>query len=242
MTKSKWKVRGVDVTIGIIGAMDEEVAILLEHMKKKREVTVAQCLFVEGILSGKKVVLLKSGIGKVNAAMATTIIHERFSPDYVINTGSAGGYSHELDVGDIVISTEVVHHDVDATAFGYNYGQVPGMPAVYQADRELIDKAVQALDQFEDVRGVKGMIATGDSFMDSPERVAFVLDTFNDVIALEMEAAAIAQVCYQYDTPFVIMRALSDIAGKASADSFETFLSKAAKNSSDLIMTMIDKS
>lgn len=222
--------------------MDEEVAILLDHMEDKQEVTVAQCLFIEGIISAKKVVLLKSGIGKVNAAMATTIMHERFSPEYVINTGSAGGYSRELNVGDVVVSTEVVHHDVDATAFGYNYGQVPGMPAVYQADSELIESAVQAMSHLDNVRGVKGVIATGDSFMDRPERVAFVLDTFKDVIALEMEAAAIAQVCYQYDTPFVIMRALSDIAGKASADSFEAFLSKAAQNSSDLIMTMIERS
>jgi len=225
--------------IGIIGAMDEEVAILLEHMTAKQEITVANCLFVEGKLSGKEVVLLKSGIGKVNAAMATTILHERFAPNYVINTGSAGGYSDELNIGDIVISTSVVHHDVDATAFDYVYGQVPGMPAKYEAHSDLIEKAVQATKKL-DVQGVKGMIATGDSFMDKPDRVSSILEHFNDVIALEMEAAAIAQVCYQYDKPFVIMRALSDIAGKESSLSFESFLEKAANNSSELIMRMIE--
>jgi len=225
--------------IGIIGAMDEEVAILLEHMTAKQEITVANCLFVEGKLSGKEVVLLKSGIGKVNAAMATTILHERFAPSYVINTGSAGGYSDELNIGDIVISTSVVHHDVDATAFDYVYGQVPGMPIKYEADSDLIEKAVQAI-QILDVQGVKGMIATGDSFMDNPNRVSSVLEHFQDVIALEMEAAAIAQVCYQYNKPFVIMRALSDIAGKESSLSFESFLEKAANNSSELIMRMIE--
>src|SRR5699024_2208117 len=147
----------------------------------------------------------------VNAAMATTILHERFAPSYVINTGSAGGYSDELNIGDIVISTSVVHHDVDATAFDYVYGQVPGMPIKYEADSALIEKAEQA-NQIVDVQGLKGMIATGDSFMDDPNRVSCVLEHFRDVIALEMEAAVVGRVCYQYNKPFVIMRGLSDIA------------------------------
>lgn len=101
------------MTIGIIGAMDEEIALLMEKMTNKKEATIANCLFVQGELLGQDVVLLKSGIGKVNAAMATTIMHERYAPSKVINTGSAGGFSKGLEVGDIVISTQVVHHDVD---------------------------------------------------------------------------------------------------------------------------------
>lgn len=225
--------------IGIIGAMDEEVAILHEHMEDKQMITIANCLFTTGKLSGQEVVLLKSGIGKVNAAMATTILHERFSPTSIINTGSAGGYSKSLNVGDIVISTDVLHHDVDATGFGYQYGQVPGMPAAYQANHGLVESAQRTMKKLG-LHGIEGTIATGDSFMDNPERVSFVLSQFKNVIALEMEAVAVAQVCYQYDTPFVILRALSDIAGKESTISFENFLSKAAKNSSDLIKTMIE--
>lgn len=227
------------MTIGIIGAMDEEVEILLNNMSNKQQLTIANCVFYSGSLNDQDVVLLKSGIGKVNAAMATTIMFERFSPEYVINTGSAGGYSDKLDVGDIIISTEVVHHDVDATAFDYIYGQVPGMPATYRADVKLIDKTMHAVENL-DVHAVKGTIATGDSFMSDPTRVSFVLKQFKDVIALEMEAAAIAQVCYQYNKPFVVIRALSDIAGKDSSVSFDQFLSQAAKNSSQLIMNMID--
>lgn len=226
------------MTIGIIGAMDEEIEILLENMTNIEQITVANCQFHSGDLHGKEVVLLKSGIGKVNAAMATTIMYERFSPEYVINTGSAGGYSDELAVGDIVVSTEVIHHDVDATAFDYVYGQVPGMPAAYQADPLLIERAMRAVKGIE-VSVIKGTIATGDSFMNDPKRVAVILEQFKNIIALEMEAAAIAQVCYQYDTPFVIIRALSDIAGKESPISFDLFLSKAAKNASRLIMNMI---
>jgi len=226
------------VTIGIIGAMDEEIAVLLDSMEDKKEQTVANSLFIEGRIHGKRVVLLKSGIGKVNAAMATTIMHERFKPSHVINTGSAGGFHEELEIGDIVISTEVVHHDVDATAFDYEYGQVPGMPSVYKADIDLIKKVTAALKQME-LSYKKGLIATGDSFMENNERVRIVKQKFSGLLAAEMEASAIAQVCYQYNIPFVIIRALSDIAGKSSSVSFEAFLEKAAKNAANLIITMI---
>jgi adenosylhomocysteine nucleosidase len=226
------------VTIGIIGAMDEEIAILLGNMTDKKEQTIANCLFTEGRIRGKNVVLLKSGIGKVNASMGTTIMLERFKPSQVINTGSAGGFHDELEIGDIVISTEVVHHDVDATAFEYGYGQVPGMPLVYEADRSLIDKVMNTLEHME-LPYKKGLIATGDAFMDDENRVRFVKQKFSGLLAAEMEASAIAQVCYQYNIPFVIIRALSDIAGKSSSVSFEAFLEKAAKNAADLIITMI---
>ncbi|MFD1038564.1 5'-methylthioadenosine/S-adenosylhomocysteine nucleosidase [Virgibacillus byunsanensis] len=226
------------MTIGIIGAMDEEIAILLEKMTDKQENTVANCLFVHGKILGKDVILLKSGIGKVNAAMATTIMHERFSPTHVINTGSAGGFASELDVGDVVISTQVVHHDVDVTSFDYAYGQVPDMPAMYSADTTLIAKATKAVKELN-INYAKGIIATGDSFMEAQERVAFVRDKFPTMIAAEMEAAAVAQVCYQYDKPFVVIRALSDIAGKESSISFDAFLDKAAKNASTLIMSIL---
>lgn len=227
------------MTIGIIGAMDEEIALLLENMTEKNEQVIANTLFVQGKLSDKNVVLLKSGIGKVNAAMATTIMHEHYSPRYVINTGSAGGFSEGLEVGDIVISSKVVHHDVDVTAFNYDYGQVPGMPAMFTADESLITKATEALKNLS-ISSAVGIIATGDSFMDDPGRVAFVRDKFPTMIAAEMEAAAVAQVCYQYDKPFVVLRALSDIAGKDSSISFDSFLDTAAKNAAQLIMDMIE--
>lgn len=226
------------MTIGIIGAMDEEVAFLEDKMKNKQEVIIANTRFIRGTLENQSVVLLQSGIGKVNAAMATTILHEKFEPNWVINTGSAGGFAKELDVGDIVISTEVVHHDVDATAFDYEYGQVPQMPRTFHADKQLINKTRQALEKI-DVSYGKGMIATGDSFMDDEDHVALVKGKFPMMIAAEMEAAAVAQVCYQYETPFVVIRALSDIAGKQSAISFDEFLQLAAKNATDLIIALI---
>lgn len=226
------------MTIGIIGAMDEEVEILKNNMSEKEETEIANCLFIKGNLHGKNIVLLKSGIGKVNAAMATTILMERYSPELIINTGSAGGFSKKLEVGDVVVSSEVVHHDVDVTAFDYEYGQVPGMPPTYKADVNLVEKAIKAINNME-IQGEIGLIATADSFMEDPKRVQETRERFPDMIASEMEAAAIAQVCHQYACPFVVIRALSDIAGKESSVSFDEFLTKAAKNASEIIMKML---
>ncbi|HLS07605.1 5'-methylthioadenosine/S-adenosylhomocysteine nucleosidase [Lentibacillus sp.] len=226
------------MTIGIIGAMDEEIALLQENMTDIEETMAANCLFIHGKLFGHNAVLLKSGIGKVNAGMATAILHERFTPAYVINTGSAGGFANDLDVGDIVISSQVVHHDVDATAFGYAYGQVPGMPAMYTADTGLVAQAREAVKQLG-IQFREGMIATSDSFMQDFAKVKAVREKFPDMIAAEMEAAAIAQVCHQYETPFVVIRALSDIAGKQSSISFDAFLETASQNAANLIMSIV---
>ncbi|ALX48157.1 5'-methylthioadenosine/S-adenosylhomocysteine nucleosidase [Lentibacillus amyloliquefaciens] len=226
------------MTLGIIGAMDEEISLLKENMTDRKEYKVANCLFIRGKLAGREAVLLKSGIGKVNAAMATAILHEQFQPSQVFNTGSAGGFADDLNVGDLVISTHVVHHDVDVTDFGYAYGQVPDLPAMFAADTNLVAKATQAV-QTLDIHFREGMIATGDAFMENPEAVKTVRARFPAMIAAEMEAAAIAQVCYQYDTPFVIIRALSDIAGKESSVSFDEFLETAAGNAANLIMAFI---
>jgi adenosylhomocysteine nucleosidase len=225
--------------IAIIGAMEEEVTILRDKIEEREETVIANCEFSKGRLNGADVILLKSGIGKVNAAMSTAILLERFRPDYVINTGSAGGFLSTLNVGDVVISNEVVHHDVDVTAFGYEYGQVPGMPARYKADETLVKIAEQNAKQIKDIQVVTGLIATGDSFMNDPARVEFVRGKFPDLCAVEMEAAAIAQVCTQFAVPFVIIRALSDIAGKESDVSFEQFLDTAAKHSADLVLSIV---
>ncbi|SDI93794.1 5'-methylthioadenosine/S-adenosylhomocysteine nucleosidase [Salimicrobium halophilum] len=226
------------MTIGIIGAMDQEIAYLKETMTIEEERVVAGQTFTKGTLNGKSVVLLLSGIGKVNAAMSTTILHEQFDIEYVINTGSAGGFDQTLEVGDIVVSEAVLHHDVDVTAFDYVHGQVPGMPEMYPADKSLKEKAFQALEEF-DVNGKKGIIASGDSFMQEEERIAHVRSLFPDLLAVEMEAAAVAQVCYKYGTPFVVIRALSDIAGKESSVSFDEFLEKAAWNATELIKAVV---
>lgn len=226
--------------IAIIGAMEEEVSLLRNHIEEKTQETVAGCEFTFGKMHNKDVILLKSGIGKVNAAMSTTILLEKYKPECIINTGSAGGSNPDLNVGDAVISSEVRHHDVDVTAFGYEHGQVPQLPAAFGADDELVDIAKSAAKEIDGIQIVTGLIASGDTFMSDPERVEDVRGKFAGLQAVEMEAAAIAQVAYQFGIPFVIIRSLSDIAGKESNISFDQYLDKAAKNSAELVMKMVD--
>lgn len=226
------------MAIGIIGAMDEEIEKLQNDMKEAERKNIAGSVFISGTLAGKEVVLLKSGIGKVNAAVAATILHERYSVEAVINTGSAGGFAEQLNVGDIVISEEVTYHDVDVTAFSYDYGQVPDMPARFKADDKLVTQAENAVRQTK-AKSAKGLIATGDTFMQEERKVQFVRDKFPGMVAAEMEAAAVAQVCHRYETPFVVIRALSDIAGKESSVSFDQFLQTAAENAATMIISMV---
>ncbi len=225
--------------IGLIGAMDEEVAVIKAWMTDVREQTIAGCDFFVGSFEGKEVVLLKSGIGKVNAAVSTTLLLSQFQPEYVINIGSAGGFDADLQVGDVVISDQVIHHDVDVTAFGYVMGQVPNMPATYAANTDLVNQAKKALQSVTQVQAKVGLIGTGDSFMNDPVRVEAVRAIFPELVAVEMEAAAVAQVCFKFGTPFVVVRSLSDIAGKESSQSFEEYLQVAAENSSLMIQQML---
>ncbi|MBE9396308.1 5'-methylthioadenosine/S-adenosylhomocysteine nucleosidase [Pontibacterium sp. N1Y112] len=227
--------------IGIIGAMDEEVELLKASLEGREDHEYAGYHLFSGRMHGKEVVVLKSGIGKVNAAIGTTLLLREFKPDCVINTGSAGGFDPELNVGDIVISEDVRHHDVDVTIFGYEPGQVPGLPASFKPEPLLADVAERCISRMEGMKTVKGQIATGDAFMNDPERVARTREVFPQMQAVEMEAAAIAQTCHQFGTPFIVIRALSDIAGKESNLSFEEFLVTAAKHSAEMVMAMVDE-
>lgn len=227
--------------IGIIGAMDEEVTLLKSKMNNVNTTVIAGCEFYQGELNGKDVILTKSGIGKVAAAVATTLLLEKFSPETIINTGSAGGFDSNLNVGDIVISTEVRFHDVDLTAFGYEIGQMAQLPPAFEASPALIEVAQDAAKTLTGLTIVNGLICTGDIFMADPDKTEIARQHFPSMAACEMEAAAIAQVCYQFSVPFVIIRSLSDIAGKKSELSFEEFLPVAAKNASILVEAIVNK-
>lgn len=223
---------------GIIGAMDEEIAFLQAAMTHQKQQQIANVLFIEGEIANQKVVLLKSGIGKVNAAMATTLLIENFQANIVINTGTAGGFSSDLNVGDIVIGSELVHHDVDVTAFDYVLGQVPQLPATFKSNQLLIDATKKVLEQLE-INSLIGLVATGDSFMSDKELIETTINKFPAMLAAEMEGAAIAQVCYQYDVPFIVIRAISDIAGEDSPISFNEFIHLASENATKIILKLI---
>lgn len=227
--------------IAIIGAMEEEVELLRNAITSPQTTVIANIEYIEGSIENHEVILVKSGIGKVNAAMATTILLEKFKPEVVLNTGSAGGFRETLEVGTIVISSEVRHHDVDLTAFGYEYGQVPQLPAAYLGDEKLVKLAVSAVEEIGEHEHAIGLIASSDTFMSNPNHVEKVRNLFPQIIAAEMEAAAVAQVCYQFKTPFVVIRALSDIAGKEATMSFDEFLPVAALHSTQIILRVIAK-
>ncbi|WP_434356858.1 5'-methylthioadenosine/S-adenosylhomocysteine nucleosidase [Parasalinivibrio latis] len=226
--------------IGIIGAMEQEVSILKQLLENCYVQEKAGCKFYTGKLHGMDIVLLQSGIGKVAAAVGTSILLETHKPDVVINTGSAGGFDSSLNLGDVVVSSEVCYHDADVTAFGYALGQLPAMPAAFESAPKLMDLAEQALAAMEpQPHAVRGLICTGDAFVHTAEKQQFIRDNFPGVIAVEMEAAAIAQVCHQFKTPFVVVRAISDVADKESPMTFDEFLPLAAKSSSEMVGKMI---
>lgn len=224
--------------VGIIGAMEQEVTLLRDRIENRETIQRAGCEIYIGRLNGVDVALLKSGIGKVSAALGTTLLLEHCRPDVVINTGSAGGLAATLKVGDIVVSDEVRYHDADVTAFGYEPGQMAGCPAAFAADETLITLAQNAIAAL-DLNAVRGLIVSGDAFINGAEPLARIRKTFPQAIAVEMEATAIAHVCHQFAVPFVIVRAISDVADQESHLSFDEFLVVAAQQSTRMVETML---
>ena len=226
-------------TIAVVGAMEQEIELLRESMANVKHVSFGKFSAYEGELARKRMVLVLSGIGKVNAAVSTSWVIHQFAPDCVINTGSAGGLGKGLKVGDVVIGETVAHHDVDVTAFGYVWGQVPQLPAVFVSDSNLIRQAEKAVQVFEGAAVTQGLIVSGDRFVHSSEGVAEIRSHFPDVKAVEMEAAAIAQTCHQLEVPFVIIRAVSDSADEKADISFEEFLKTAAVSSAKMVTEIV---
>lgn len=225
--------------VAILGAMDEEITLIRQSLQDCVERTYDHLTVYIGLLGDTQVALVKCGIGKVAAAVSSVSIIHHFKPDYVINTGSAGGFSSHLDIGDIVIATELCHHDADLTHFGYELGQNAGMPATFSSAKILVDSASLAIKKLDDIQVEKGLICTGDSFVGSDEAAQIIRQNFPKVCAVEMEGVAIAQTCHLLNIPFLVIRSLSDIAGKTSTISFQTYLEKAAKNSATLVMQTI---
>ncbi|NQZ31901.1 MAG: 5'-methylthioadenosine/S-adenosylhomocysteine nucleosidase [Oceanospirillaceae bacterium] len=230
-----------NIKVGIIGAMEQEIEILRDSLVDRIDHKLAGFDIYTGKLQDIDVVLLQSGIGKVNASVSTALMLQQFAPDCVINTGSAGGCDDSLEVGDIVISSHLLHHDVDVTAFGYELGQMARMPATYIPDEYLADIAKSCIESVNGARAVRGVIATGDTFVSEPAKVAAIKASFPTVKAVEMEAAAIAQTCFLFQTPFLVVRALSDIAGKSSNLSFADFIETASTHSANMVQAIIAK-
>ncbi|ELY5853038.1 5'-methylthioadenosine/S-adenosylhomocysteine nucleosidase [Cronobacter malonaticus] len=223
---------------GIIGAMEEEVTLLRDKIDNRQTLNIAGCEIYTGTLNGVEVALLKSGIGKVSAAMGATLLLEHCKPDVIVNTGSAGGLAPSLKVGDIVVSDEVRYHDADVTAFGYEYGQMAGCPAAFKADEKLIAAAQETIEKLN-LHAVRGLVVSGDAFINGSVNLAKIRHNFPQAVAVEMEATAIGHVCHNFGVPFVVVRAISDVADQQSHLSFEEFLAVAAKQSSLMVETLL---
>lgn len=228
--------------IAIIGAMDLEVDALKEQMQLDKQITRAGMTFCEGTLNGANVVIVKSGIGKVNAGICVQILADLFHVTHVINTGIAGSLNADLDIGDILISTDAVYHDFDATIFGYAPGQVPGTPAAeFTADPHMIATAMESCRAVNpDITCRTGRIVTGDQFVSSKEVKERLIDCFKG-FCTEMEGAAIAHAASLNDLPFVIIRAISDKADDSAEMDYPTFERKAARNSAKLVADLVKR-
>ena len=226
--------------IGIIGAMEEEVSKLKKAMTEAVEKEKAGMKFLSGKLCGKDVVVVRSGIGKVNAAICTQILIDEYKIDRVINTGVAGAINEDLDVGDIVISSDALYHDFDVTGFGYEVGIIPRMKiSTFKADEELALKAKTLCEMVnKDIKCFVGRVVSGDQFISTKEKKVWIKDKFNGYCT-EMEGCGIAHTAYLNNIPFVIIRAISDKADGSATVDYSEFEMKAIEHTVKLMSELI---
>ena len=208
--------------IGIIGAMDIEVDSLKELMKIEKITECAMNQYYVGTLGKNNIVVVKSGMGKVNAGLCASVLINKFGCTKIINTGVAGSLDRNIRKGDIVISSDVVQHDFDAGPIGYEKGEIPGVGLVlFEADEELVDKLYKAaIDYNKNVKVYKGRVCTGDQFIASRDALDSIVTNFGG-LCCEMEGGGIAQVCYLHKVPFAIIRVISDMPGETSISEYK---------------------
>lgn len=225
--------------IGIIGAMKEEIALFLEHMEQVETTERAQIQFLEGLLHNQRVVLCKSGVGKVNAAVTTQILIDAYEVDSIIFTGVAGALHPELNVGDIVISSELMQHDMDVTALGFPRGTIPYEDtSVFVSDERLKQAALDASNELFPGRVLVGRVLSGDQFIASRDIVAKLYSELQGACT-EMEGAAVAQVCSMNRIPQVVIRSMSDKADGSAEVNFAQFTVQASENSYRIVDHML---
>ncbi len=228
--------------IGIIGAMELEVEVLKEQMDVKNIVEKASMKFYEGILRGKDVVIVQCGIGKVNAGICVQILADLFHVDAVINTGVAGSLRAEINIGDIVVSTDACEHDMDVTALGYKQGIIPQMKeSFFKADRKLVEAAIEVCREVNpDINVYEGRVLSGDQFISGEEIKNKLIDLFGG-FCTEMEGAAIAHAAFLNEIPYVVIRAISDKADGSAHMDYPEFERAAAAHSAKLVENLVKR-
>lgn len=227
--------------LGIIGAMDIEVAILKEKLENSRVTTLGQMEFHQGRLNGLDVVVVRCGVGKVNAAMCAQSLCDRFAVTHLVNTGIAGSLDATLDIGDVLVSRDAMYHDFDCDKFGYPLGKVPGLDVIaFPADEEMIRLAFEASESLKPGHTRIGRVASGDQFVARQEKKERII-ALTGASCTEMEGAAIAQVAYLNGIPFVILRAISDKADDSAEMDYPTFERMAAEHCAAVTQALAGK-
>ena len=229
-------------TLGIIGAEQQEIDLLLERLLLEKTVKKAGLSFFCGTIDSYPVVIVKAGIGKVNAALCVQILVDLFQITHVINTGVAGSLNADLDIGDILISKDAIHHDVDATVFGYPLGELPQMGIrEFIADEKLVNLAVESCKKVNpDLTVRTGRVVSGDQFISSDDVKKRLIEVFHGDCA-EMEGASIAHGAYLNKIPFIVIRAISDKADGSAEMDYTAFEHEAAKHSARLVEDLVQK-
>lgn len=230
----------MSIKLGIIGAMDVEVELLHSNMQSVRRHNIAQLDIWEGTLSSCEVCVVRCGVGKVNAAFAAELLIERFQVTHLINTGVAGSLSDKLSIGDVVVSSDCVHHDMDVSSLGYVPGQIPGLEVCsFEADVQLRRLALETAKKLAPEKNImEGRVASGDQFIAGNAANKRIAHDF-DAACCEMEGAAIAQVAWLNKVPFVIVRAISDGANDTSDIDYPSFEREAAKLCAAIVQNMV---
>ncbi|MBE6053113.1 MAG: 5'-methylthioadenosine/adenosylhomocysteine nucleosidase [Clostridium sartagoforme] len=227
--------------LGIISAMTEELELLLKDMEIKEETKKANMTFYRGTLENKDIIAVVCGIGKVNAAVCSQILISEFHVDSIINVGVAGGIGKDIYPGDVVVGTNLVQHDMDTTAFGDPFGQIPRLDTFdFKCDEHLVKAALDSCEEIKEINTFSGRIISGDQFISSMDKIKWFEKEFN-AMACEMEGASIAQVCYLNNIPFVVIRSISDNANNGAHMDYEKFIPIAVNNSTKILKNMINK-
>lgn len=226
----------MDKYVGIIAAEFEEMEAIKTIMENISEIDIYNLKIYSGKINNKPCLLTRCGVGKVNAARTTQILCDRFDIKYIINLGSAGAVNDSLDIGDIVVAEKLVQHDFDVTAFGREKGFIPETGKFFNSDKSLCGKF--NIGKLNDVKIVLGTIASGDTFCTDIAMKEEIKNTFN-CDCVEMEGAAVAQVCFLNNIPFVVIRSISDKLNSNNQIDFNLYLKLASKNCGDLLRQVI---
>ncbi|MDR3156304.1 MAG: 5'-methylthioadenosine/adenosylhomocysteine nucleosidase [Lactobacillales bacterium] len=225
--------------IGIIGAMEEEIVAIKQKLQDFQSWTRGNIVFHQGTIEHHEIILIKSGIGKVQSALTTTLLIHEFHVEAIINTGSAGGIGKGLKIGDIILSNQTAYFDADVTGFGYKYGQLPEQPLYFETSRYLLASMEKAVSELK-LPTSTGLILTGDSFVNDTDKIQNIKQRFPGALAIEMEGAAIAQVGRQFNIGVLVVRAISDTADEKATQNFDDFIIEAGKKSAELVLKFLE--